>query len=155
MLAERINDDDDDDVCQQVLALALFISACQLDSRFGWVDFVSFTGLLQAAAFFTVHILNRFPDVLNAFVIVSLMPWFHAQFIAFFACNYCNLSVVMENIHGCSVSPREYFFITLESLHCARKNCSALRAVNRTRHHGIPTLFFQRESTRDHGQRVE
>jgi len=103
MLAERINDDDDDDVCQQVLALALFISACQLDSRFGWVDFVSFTGLLQAAAFFTVHILNRFPDVLNAFVIVSLMPWFHAQFIAFFACNYCNLSVVMENIHGCSV----------------------------------------------------
>jgi len=55
-----------------VLALALFICACQLGSRFGWVDFISISGLIQAAVLFVIHIINWFPDSIVAFIIVSL-----------------------------------------------------------------------------------
>jgi len=55
-----------------VLALALFVCACQLEGQMAWVDIVSFAGMIKAGAVFTIHILNRFPDVLKAFLIVSL-----------------------------------------------------------------------------------
>ena len=57
--------------CLQVLAFALFVCSCQVGAVVGWVDFVAFTAIIQAAAFFTGHILNRFPDMMKAVLIVS------------------------------------------------------------------------------------
>jgi len=54
-----------------VLAFILFI--CAAFVHLGWPAFVGVSSIIQAAVFFIVHIINYFPDVLLAFIIVRLM----------------------------------------------------------------------------------
>lgn len=56
-------------IVEVVLALAMFICACQLGARMGWADLISFAGMIQAGVFFIVHILNFFPNALVAFIV--------------------------------------------------------------------------------------
>lgn len=82
-------------IVEVVLALAVFICACQLKKDMAWVDLVSLSGMIQAGVFFVVHILNFFPNMLLAFIIELIV---YAVFTVLFLTAEINCAVVAADI---------------------------------------------------------
>lgn len=82
-------------IVEMVLALAMFICACQAGRAFGWVDLVGISSIFQAAAFFVIHIINCFPDAILAFIIELIV---YVVFTVFYLGAFINCAVSSAEI---------------------------------------------------------
>lgn len=82
-------------IVEMVLALAMFICACQAGRAFGWVDLVGISSIFQAAAFFIIHIINCFPDAILAFIIELIV---YVVFTVFYLGAFINCAVSAAEI---------------------------------------------------------